>query len=90
MDPDVPARQLSAPLSYDIDGLLRRVDCPVRLVRGNAALGAVVTEEDSARMRALCRDYDERYEARAGHGVHRRPVQQHFAADVAAMAALVP
>jgi hypothetical protein len=90
MDPDVPERQLSRPLSYDIDPLLRRVTCPVRLARGDVGLGSVVTERDVERLRACCADFEERYEPRCGHGIHRPPVHEAFQADIRALAALVP
>jgi len=90
MDPDVPGSQLSAPLSYDIDAVLGQIQCPIRLVRGNRDLGSVVTEEDSERARAYIGDFEERYEPRVGHAVHRHPVHEAFGADIQSMAALVP
>jgi pimeloyl-ACP methyl ester carboxylesterase len=90
MDPDVPSRQLVSPLSYSTEPLLERVTCPVRLVHGDPALGGIVLPEDVERMKACCQDFEARYEPRAGHGVHRRPVHEAFKADIQALAQLVP
>jgi hypothetical protein len=64
MDPEVPSRQLSRPLSYDTDAWLRRALYPVRLAPGDVA-GSVVIDAGVERLRSCCPDFEERYELAA-------------------------
>jgi len=89
MDPDVIGVRFSGALGFDVDSVLREVACPVRLVRGNPELGGLVLEKDARRIQANSSDFEERYDSKAGHGIHRKPFDRAFAEDIRLLTDLV-
>ena len=56
--------------NYDIDELLKQVDCPVLIIQGNRGQGAALTDDDAAYLSANLPQCKVVRIEEAGHNVH--------------------
>ncbi|MCP5184253.1 MAG: alpha/beta hydrolase [Pseudomonadales bacterium] len=56
MDPRAMQDGLDGALKWDTDAVLARIKCPVTMITGNRALGAVISEEETRRVQSIVND----------------------------------